>query len=52
MQLFRKQKNFSQFSAAFLKSSLTFEHFQQKDDSPSLGISEIRDFEKHGSINV
>ena len=52
MQLSRKQKTFSEFFAAFLKSSLNFEHFQQKDDSPSLGISEIRDFEKHGYINV
>ena len=52
MQVSRKQKTFSEFFAAFLKSSLNFEHFQQKDDSPSLGISEIRDFEKHGYINV
>ena len=32
MQLSRKQKRFSEFFAAFLKSSLNFEHFQQKDD--------------------
>ena len=32
MQLSRKQKTFSEFFAAFLKSSLNFEHFQQKDD--------------------
>ena len=30
MQLSRKQKTFSEFSAAFFKSSLTFEHFQKK----------------------
>ena len=30
MQLSRKQKTFSEFFAAFLKSSLNFEHFQQK----------------------
>ena len=30
MQLSRKQKTFSQFFAAFLKSSLNFEHFQKK----------------------
>ena len=32
MQLSGKQKTFSEFFAAFLKSSLNFEHFQQKDD--------------------
>ena len=30
MQVSRKQKTFSQFFAAFLKSSLNFEHFQKK----------------------
>ena len=30
MQLSRKQKNFYEFLAAFLKSSLNFEHFQKK----------------------
>ena len=35
MQVSRKQKTFSQFFAAFLKSSLNFEHFQKKDDSHS-----------------
>ena len=35
MQVSRKQKAFSQFFAAFLKSSLNFEHFQKKDDSHS-----------------
>ena len=52
MQLSRKQKTFSEFFSAFLKSSLNFEHFQEKDDSHSQGISEIRDSEKHGYINV
>ena len=52
MQLSRKQKTFSEFFSAFLKSSLNFEHFQEKDDSHSRGISEIRDSEKHGYINV
>ena len=32
MQLSRKQKTFSEFFSAFLKSSLNFEHFQKKDD--------------------
>ena len=52
MQLSRKQKTFSEFFCAFLKSSLNFEHFQKKDDSHSWGISKITDSEKHGYINV
>ena len=48
MQLSRKQKTFSDFFSAFLKSSLNFEHFQKKDDSHRSEISEIRDSEKHG----
>ena len=48
MQLSHKQKTFCQFLAAFLKSSLNFAHFQEKDDSPSPDISEITDSEKHG----
>ena len=35
MHLSKKQKNFSEFFAAFLKSSLNFEHSQTKDDSHS-----------------
>ena len=31
MQLSEKQKSFSQFFAAFLKSRLSFEHFEIKD---------------------
>ena len=52
MQLSRKQKTFSEFFSAFLKSSLNFEHFQKKDDSHRWGISEITESEKHGYINV
>ena len=48
MLLSRKQKTFSQFSSAFFKSSLKFEHFQKKDDSHSRGISEIAESEKQG----
>ena len=46
MQLSRKQKTFSEFFSAFLKSSLNFEHFQKKDDSHSWGISKITESEK------
>ena len=52
MQVSRKEKPFSEFFSAFLKSSLNFENFQKKDDSHSRGISEITDSEEHGSINV
>ena len=48
MQLSQKQKTFSEFFFAFLKSSLNFEHFQKKDDSHRSDISEITDSEKHG----
>ena len=48
MQLSRKQKTFSEFFSAFLKSSLNFEHFQKKDDSHSWGISKITESEKQG----
>ena len=39
--LSQKQKIFSQFFAAFLKSTLSFEHFQKKDDPHSRCISKI-----------
>ena len=48
MQVSRKQKTFSDFFSAFLKSSLNFEHFQKKDDSDSWGISKITESEKQG----
>ena len=48
MQLSRKQKTFSEFFCAFLKSSLNFEHFQKKDDSHSWAISKITESEKQG----
>ena len=35
MQLCPKQKTFSHFFSAFLKSSLNFEDFRKKDDSHS-----------------
>ena len=45
MELSEKEKNFSQFFAAFLKFRLSFEHFQKKDDPHSFCISEITDSE-------
>ena len=35
MQVSRKQKTFSEFFSAFLKSSLNFEYFLKKDDPHS-----------------
>ena len=52
MLLSRKEKNFSQFFAEFLKSILNFEQFDRKDDPDSFCISEITDSEKRSQINV
>ena len=41
-----KQKTFSEFFSAFLKSTLNFVHFQKKDDSHSRCISQITVSEK------
>ena len=43
MQLSQKQKTYSQFAFAFLKSILKFEHFQKKHDPHSSCVSEITD---------
>ena len=50
--LCRKQKTFSWFFIAFLKCAWNLEHFQTKDEYPSLIISEILDAERHGYLNV
>ena len=50
--LSQKQKTFSQFFAAFLKSTLNFEHSRKKDDPQSRCISQITVSEKGDSINV
>ena len=39
--LSQKQKTFSQFFSAFLKSTLNFEHSRKKDDPHSRCISQI-----------
>ena len=44
--LSRKQKTFSQFSSAFLKSTLNFEHFKKNEDPHSRCVSEITETEK------
>ena len=46
MILSQKQKTFSQFLCAFLKSALVVEHFENKNDPNSWCISEITKNEK------
>ena len=48
MELSQKQKTFSQFFFAFLKSILNFKHFPTKDDPHSLSISGNTGSEKYG----
>ena len=48
----QKQKTFSGFFIAFLKCAWNLEHFQQKDEYPSLIIYEIIDAERRGYLNV
>ena len=43
MQVSKNKTLFSEFLYVFLKSRLTFEHFEKKDDPQSLCISEITD---------
>ena len=45
MQLSKKQKHFSVFFLAFLKSRLDFEHFEKQDYPHSFCIFEITDSE-------
>ena len=47
-----KQKTFSEFFIAVLKCAWNLEHFQKKDEYPSLIISEIIDAERRGYLNV
>ena len=50
--LSQKQKTFSGFFIASLKCALNLEHFQKKDEYPSLVISKVIDSERGGYINV
>ena len=52
MPLSLKQKPFSGFFIAFLKSTWNGEHFQKKGLSSSLSISEIIDSKKGGYLNA
>ena len=51
-QLSRKQNTFSGFFIAFLKCAWNLEHFQKKDEYPSLIIPEIIEAERRGYLNV
>ena len=48
----QKQKVFSGFSIKFLKFTWNLEHFQKKDEYPSVIISEIIDAERRCYLNV
>ena len=50
--LSQKQKTFSGWILAFLKCALNLEHFEKKDEHPSLVISKIIDSERGGYLNV
>ena len=50
--LSRAKKNFLAFLIAFLKCAWNLEHFQKKDESASLIISEITDSERRGYLHV
>ena len=51
-QLSLKQKTFSGFVIAFLKSTWNGEHFETKGESSSLSISEIIDFKRGGYLSA
>ena len=50
--LFLKQKTFSGFFIAFLKSTWNGEHFRKKGESSSLSISEIMDAKGGGYLSA
>ena len=50
--LSQKQKTSSDFFLAFLKCALNLEHFEKKDQYPSLVNSRIIDSKRGGYLNV
>ena len=50
--LSQEKKTFSVFFIAFFKYAWNLEHFQKKDEYPSLIISEIIDAERRGYLNL
>ena len=51
-QLSQKENSFAVFFIAFLKFALNLEEFENKDQYPSLIISQIIDSERGGYLNV
>ena len=47
-----KQKTFSRFFIAFLKSTWNAEHFAKKEESSSLSISDIIDSKRGGYLSA
>ena len=52
ISLSQKQKTFSGLLLAFLKCALNLEHFETKDEYPSLVISKVSDSGRGGYLNV
>ena len=50
--LSQKEKTFFRFFIAFLKCTCNLEHFEKKDEYPSLSVSEVMDRERGGYLNV
>ena len=50
--LSQKQKTFSGFFIASLKCAINLEHFEKKDEYPSVVISRIIDSKRGGYLNV
>ena len=50
--LSQKQKPFSGFFIIFLKCALNLEHFDKKDEYPSLVISRVSDSERGSYLNI
>ena len=48
----QKQNTFSEFFIEFLECASNLEHFEKKDDHPSVIFTEIIDSEKVGCLNV
>ena len=50
--IYQKQNIFSGFFIAYLEYASNLEHFEKKDEHPSLVISEIIDSETVGYLNL
>ena len=48
----QKQKTFSGLFIGFLKCAWNLEHFEKKEEYPSLIISEIIDAQRRGYLNI